>query len=80
MYYYVAYYTIIYLFICVLYLLIPSVYITSSSDISVKKNSSLIAMARTTKTVLSKSGESGHPYLVPDLSRNHFRFSLLRMM
>ena len=29
--------------------------------------------------MLSNSGESGHPCLVPDLSRNAFSFSLLRM-
>ena len=42
--------------------------------------SSLIAMARTSKTVLSNSGESGHPYLVPDLRGNAFSFSPLRIM
>ena len=42
--------------------------------------SALIAMARTCKTILNKSSENGHPYLVPDLSRKAFRFSPLRMM
>ena len=41
---------------------------------------SLIAVVRTSKTVLKSSGENGHPYLVPDLSGNSFSFSPLRMM
>uniref|UniRef100_A0A8D0T6J4 Uncharacterized protein n=1 Tax=Sus scrofa TaxID=9823 RepID=A0A8D0T6J4_PIG len=41
---------------------------------------SLIAMARTSKTMLKSSGESGHPCLVPDLNGNSFSFSPLRIM
>ena len=37
-------------------------------------------MARTSRTMLNKSGENRHPCLVPDLTGNVFRFSLLRMM
>uniref|UniRef100_A0A8D1ZFJ9 Uncharacterized protein n=1 Tax=Sus scrofa TaxID=9823 RepID=A0A8D1ZFJ9_PIG len=40
----------------------------------------LIAVARTSKTMLKNSGESGHSCLVPDLSGNSFSFSPLRMM
>ena len=41
---------------------------------------SLIVIARTSKTMLNNSGESGHPCLVPDLRGNAFSFSPLRMM
>ena len=41
---------------------------------------SLIAVAETSKTMLNNSGESGQPYLAPDLRGNAFSFSPLRMM
>ena len=41
---------------------------------------SLIAMARTSRTMSKSSGKSKHPCLVPDLSRNSFGFSPLRML
>uniref|UniRef100_A0A8D0SEL9 Uncharacterized protein n=2 Tax=Sus scrofa TaxID=9823 RepID=A0A8D0SEL9_PIG len=55
---------------------------TSSSPIWIPFISftSLIALARTSKTMLESSGESRHPFLVPDLSGNSFSFSPLRMM
>ena len=42
--------------------------------------SSLIAVARTLKTVLNNSGESAHPCLVPYLRGSAFSFSPLRVM
>ena len=42
--------------------------------------SSLIAVGRTSRTMLINSGESGHPCLVPDLRGNAFSFSPLRIM
>ena len=42
--------------------------------------SSLIAVAKTSKTMLNSSGKSEHPCLLPDLSGNAFSFSPLRMM
>ena len=40
--------------------------------------SSLIAVAKTSKTMLNNMGESGHTYLVPDLRVNAFSISTLR--
>ena len=42
--------------------------------------SSLIDVAKTSKTMLNSSGESGHPYLVPDLRGNGYNFSAFKMM
>ena len=42
--------------------------------------SSLIAIARTSRTMLNNSGKSEHPCLLPDLRGNVFSFSPLRIM
>ena len=41
---------------------------------------SFSSVARTSKTMLNNSDESGHPCLVPDLRRNAFSFSPLSIM
>ena len=40
----------------------------------------LIALSKTSKTMLNSNGESGHPCLVPDFRGNAFNFSPLRIM
>ena len=40
-------------------------------------SSSLIAVDRTSRTMLNNSGKSGHPCLVPDLRENAFSFSTI---
>ena len=42
--------------------------------------SSLIVIAKTSRTMLNNSGESGHHCLVPDLMGNPLSFSPLRIM
>ena len=41
--------------------------------------SSLIVVTRNSKSMSNKSGKTGHPYLVPDLSGNSFGFSPMSM-
>ena len=42
--------------------------------------SSLIVVAKTTKTMLNSNDESGHPCLIPDFRGNASNFSPLRIM
>ena len=41
---------------------------------------SLVAVARTFRTMLNNSGETGHPCLIPDHRGNAFSFLPLRIM
>ena len=42
--------------------------------------SSVVAMTKTSKTMVNNHGKSGHLYLVSDLRENAFSFSPLRMI
>ena len=42
--------------------------------------SCLIAVSGTSNTMLNRSGEGGHPYLLPDLSEKALSFCPLSMM
>ena len=55
---------------------------TSSVPISIAfiYFSSLVAVGRTSKTILNNSGKRGHPCLIPGLRGNALSFSPLRIM
>ena len=42
--------------------------------------SALVAVAKTSKTMLNSNVDSGHPCLVPDFKGNAFNFSPVRIM
>jgi hypothetical protein len=48
--------------------------------ISFLSSSCLIALARNSSTMLNRSGESGHPCLIPEFRGNGFSFSPLSMV
>ena len=52
----------------------PSISMYSIISIYFMSFSSLIAIARNSRTMLNNSNERGHPCLVPDLRRNAFSF------
>jgi hypothetical protein len=43
-------------------------------------SSCLITLARNSKTILNRSGDSGQPFLIPDFRGKGFSFSPLSMM
>ena len=55
---------------------------TSSFEICIPfiSFSALITVAKTSKTMLNSSGESGHPCFVPEFRGNAFNFSPLRIV
>ena len=57
-----------------------SIMLSANSESFTYSFSSLIAVARTSRTILNNSGESGHPCLIPDLRGNTCSFSPLRIM
>jgi hypothetical protein len=50
-----------------------------TSSLPTISSSCLIALARSSKTMLNENGESGHLYLAPDFKGNGFSFSPLNM-
>ena len=53
---------------------------TSSFPIWIHFFSAVIAVAKTSRTMLNSSSETVHPCLVPDFRGNAFNFSPLRIM